>query len=183
MFRKAKAGKAPSPKRRRKSMGAIESDLNQAERELQEMTAELQAEVRELERKIAEEMGRLRLDHLFIGTADFAGAWRFWTEVVGLKGQAKWGNPEYGGTVEMSGSTITIAQGEEGPYDELGYVVENGRPQLYLHTPDVDKLHGEIAARGGKVLRAPVTTHFGARCFSIEGPDGMVVVFTQAKQE
>jgi len=125
--------------------------------------------------------GAPEFDHLFVGTADFAKAWDFWTQVVGLTGESKWGSPEYAGSVRLGGGSVTVAQGEEGPYDELGYTVENGKPQLYLSTPNVDKLHGQMAKRGAKVLRAPLTTHYGARCFSVEGPDGMVVVFTQRR--
>lgn len=123
----------------------------------------------------------VEFDHLFIGTSDFAGSWKFWTEIVGLTGHAKWGKPEYAGTVGAGSGAITIAQGEEGPYEEFGYDVTNGRPQLYLRTPDVDKLHAQVVKRGAKVIRAPLTTHYGARGFSIAGPDGMVVVFTQSK--
>ena len=38
----------------------------------------------------------IEFDHLFLGTSDFNGSWRFWTEVVGLPGRAKWGKPEIG---------------------------------------------------------------------------------------
>ena len=121
----------------------------------------------------------VELDHLFLGTRDFAGSWKFWSQVVGLVPQGTWGSPEYAGTLGAGGSSIVIAQGEEGPYDELGYDVANGKPQVYLRAPDVDKLHAAMVKRGAKVLRTPLTTHYGARCFSVEGPDGMVVVFTQ----
>ncbi len=120
-------------------------------------------------------------DHIFLGTADFAKAWDFWTNVVGLKGKSKWGSPEYGGTLKLGGGSIALAQGEEGRYEELGYTVSNGNPQLYLRTADVDRLHGQMVKRGAKVLREPQTTHYGARCFSIEGPDGLVVVFTEKR--
>lgn len=121
-----------------------------------------------------------RFDHLFLGTADFGKAWDFWTRVVGLAGQSRWGSPQYAGSVKLGGGgSITLAQGEEGPYDELGYSVENGRPQLYLRTSDVDSLHAAMKKRGAKVLRGPLTTHYGVRCFSLEGPDGLVVVVAQ----
>ncbi len=123
----------------------------------------------------------VEFDHLFIGTSEFQGSWRFWTEVIGLAGQGKWGNPECAGTVSAGGGSFTIAQGEEGPYEELGYDVTNGKPQLYLRTPDIDKLHAEVVKRGAKVLRPPLTTHYGAKCFSVAGPDGMVVVFTEKR--
>jgi predicted enzyme related to lactoylglutathione lyase len=82
--------------------------------------------------------------------------------------------------VGLGEASITMAQGEEGPYEELGYTVRNGALQVYLRTDDVDALHAAMAKRGAKVLRAPLSTHYGARCFSVEGPDGMVVVFTQS---
>jgi predicted enzyme related to lactoylglutathione lyase len=125
--------------------------------------------------------GALEVDHLFLGTSDFARAWSFWTDVVGLRGEGKWGDPEYAGSVRAGGASLVLAQGEEGPHDELGYDVENGKPQLYLRCPDVDSLHARLVKRGAKVLRAPLTTHYGARCFSVEGPDGMVVVFTEKR--
>jgi hypothetical protein len=123
----------------------------------------------------------VEFDHLFVGTSSFAEAWRFWTHVVGLEGRAQWGNPVYAGTLGAGASSITVAQGEEGPYEELGYEVKNGRPQVYMRAASVDKLHRAMVKRGAKVLRGPLTTHYGARCFSVEGPDGMVVVFEQAR--
>ena len=123
----------------------------------------------------------VEFDHLFIGATSFAISWDFWTRVMGLEATSKWGNPEYAGTVALGAGSVTVAQGEEGPYDELGYHVMNGKPQLYLRTKDVDALHKKLAGHGAKVLRGPLTTHYGARCFSVEGPDGMVVVITQAK--
>ena len=123
----------------------------------------------------------IEFDHLFIGTANFAAAWDFWTTTLGLPAQSKWGSPEYAGSIHLGTGGVTLAQGEEGPYDELGHHVMNGKPQLYLRTKDVDALHKQLAGRGAKVLRTPLTTHYGARCFSVEGPDGMVVVITQAK--
>ena len=125
--------------------------------------------------------GAPEFDHLFLGTADFGKAWGFWRQVVGLEGLSKWGSPKYAGSVRLGGGSITLAQGEEGPHEELGYVVANGKPQLYLRTSDVDKLHAQVAKRGAKVLRAPLTTHYGARGFSVEGPDGMVVVFSEER--
>jgi len=123
----------------------------------------------------------VEFDHLFIGATSFGTSWDFWTRVMGLEAKSKWGNPEYAGTVALGSGSVTVAQGEEGAYDELGYEVRNGRPQLYLRTKDVDALHNALAKRGANILRAPLTTHYGARCFSVEGPDGMVVVITQAK--
>ncbi len=119
--------------------------------------------------------------HLFIGTADFAGSCKFWTEVVGLRGQGKWGNPEYAGTVGAGSGSFTIAQSEEGPCDELGYKLMSGNPQLSLRAPHINKLHAKLAKRGAKVLRPPLTTHYGVRCFSVEGPDGMAVLFTEKR--
>jgi catechol 2,3-dioxygenase-like lactoylglutathione lyase family enzyme len=123
----------------------------------------------------------LAFDHVFLATRDFPRAWKFWTEVVGLKGASKWGTPEYAGSVKLGDGSIVVAQGEEGFYDELGYTSEVGKPQLYVRARDVDGLHRRMVERGANVVRSPLTTHFGLRCFSVEGPDGMVVVFVEAK--
>lgn len=121
-----------------------------------------------------------QIDHLFVATRDFVGSWKFWTEVMGLEGQSKWGNPEYAGTIKVGSASITIAQGEEGFYEELGYTTQAGKPQLYLRTRDLARTVALVRARGGKVLRAPLTTHYGARVASIEGPDGMVVALVES---
>lgn len=121
------------------------------------------------------------LDHLFLATRDFERTWKFWTQVVGLKGISRWGSPEYAGSIALGGGSIVIAQGEEGFYDELGYTSEVGKPQIYLRTHDVDALYRQMVARGANIVRSPLTTHFGLRCFSVEGPDGMVVVFVESK--
>jgi len=123
----------------------------------------------------------LSFDHVFLATRDFARAWKFWTEVVGLKGQSKWGSPEYAASVKLGDGSIVMAQGEEGFYDELGYTSEVGKPQIYVRARDIDGLHRRMVDRGVNVVRSPLTTHFGLRCFSVEGPDGMVVVFVGAK--
>lgn len=123
----------------------------------------------------------LDFDHLFLATRDFERAWKFWTQAVGLKGISRWGSPEYAGSIALGGGSIVIAQGEEGFYDELGYTSEVGKPQLYVRALDVDALHRQMVSRGVNIVRSPLTTHFGLRCFSVEGPDGMVVVFTQKR--
>jgi len=120
-------------------------------------------------------------DHMFLATRDFAKTWKFWTEVVGLKAESKWGDPEYAGSVKLGSGSIVVAQGEEGFYDELGYTSEVGKPQIYVRTRDVDGLYRQMVGRGVNVVRSPLTTHFSRRCFSVEGPDGMVVVFIAAK--
>ncbi len=125
--------------------------------------------------------GALDFDHLFLATRDFERTWKFWTEVVGLKGRSRWGRPEYAGEIALGGGSIVVAQGEEGFYDELGYTSEVGKPQLYVRTRDADALYRQMVGRGANVVRSPLTTHFGLRCFSVEGPDGMVVVFVQGK--
>jgi catechol 2,3-dioxygenase-like lactoylglutathione lyase family enzyme len=123
----------------------------------------------------------LDFDHLFLATRDFERTWKFWTQVVGLKAISRWGSPEYAGSIALGSGSIVIAHGEEGFYDELGYTSEVGKPQLYVRTRDVDALHRQMVSRGANIVRSPLATHFGLRCFSVEGPDGMVVVFVQSK--
>jgi len=123
----------------------------------------------------------VELDHLFLGTSDFAASWSFWSDTVGLEGLSSWGDPKYAGSLRLGGGSITVAAGEEGPYEELKYEVEHGRPQLFLRTPDLSALHRRMVARGATVLAGPLTTHWGARCFSARGPDGLVVVFVEGK--
>lgn len=123
----------------------------------------------------------LDFDHLFFATRDFERTWKFWTEVVGLKGNSRWGSPEYAGSIGLGGGSIVVAEGEEGFYDELGYTSEVGKPQLYVRTRDADALYRQMVSRGANIVRSPLTTHFGLRCFSVEGPDGMVVVFVQGQ--
>lgn len=124
---------------------------------------------------------RIEVDHLFLGTSDFAASWRFWTETVGMEGLSAWGEPEYAGSVKLGKGSITVAEGEEGPYEELGYDVRHGQPQLFLRTDNLTALHRRMKSRGARVLAGPLKTHWGARCFSVEGPDGMVIVFVEGK--
>jgi hypothetical protein len=125
--------------------------------------------------------GRLELDHLFLGTADFGASWSFWSQTVGLEGLSSWGDPKYAGSLKLGGGSITVAETAEGPYGELAYEVRHGRPQLFLRTVDLDALHRRMVKRGATVLAGPLTTHWGARCFSVKGPDGLVVVFVEGR--
>jgi hypothetical protein len=125
--------------------------------------------------------GAVELDHLFLGTSDFVTSWSFWADTVGLEGLSSWGEPKYAGSLKLGAGSITVAAGNEGPYEELKYDVRHGRPQLFLRTPDLEGLHRRMVARGARILAGPLTTHWGAKCFSAAAPDGLVVVFVQGK--
>lgn len=124
---------------------------------------------------------RIEVDHLFLGTSDFGQSWEFWTQTVGMEGLSSWGDPKYAGSVKLGGGAITVAEGEERRNEELGYEVRHGQPQLFLRTDNLTALHRRMKSRGAKILAGPKETHWGARCFSTEGPDGMVVVFVEGK--
>jgi len=124
---------------------------------------------------------RIEFDHVFLPTKSFEAAWTWWTDVVGLEPESKWGTPEKAGQVKLGDGAIVVAQGQEGYYEELGYFSLVGRPQIYLRTKDLDGLHARLKSKGVTIVREPLTTHFGLRAMSVEGPDGMILVFVQAQ--
>jgi hypothetical protein len=124
------------------------------------------------------------LDHLFLPTRDFAKAWEFWTGAAGAEVQAQWGGGAHqAGLATVGGLDVVVTQEDEvSEQEELGYPVEHGRPVLFLSTPDLDALHRALARAGAKILRAPLTTHWGRRAMTVKAGD-LVLAFVEKKTQ
>ncbi len=122
----------------------------------------------------------LGLNHLFLPTQGFQASWDFWTRVVGLPAEASRGEGDHrAGLLKFGGARLLVSGEPEGFSEELGWQAEHGRPQIFVSVRGLDALCKSMKARGAHVLRGPVKTHWGPRAFSVEAPDGMVVVFVE----
>jgi uncharacterized glyoxalase superfamily protein PhnB len=123
------------------------------------------------------------LDHLYIPTRDFEKAWKFWGEASGGEVTATWGESGHqAGQVTLGGLNVVVAQEDEALQDrELGYRVQHGRPILHFATPNLDKLHRDLIARGAAILRGPLTTHWGKRVLTVRAGEA-VVAFVEVKK-
>jgi hypothetical protein len=79
----------------------------------------------------------------------------------------------------MGDAHLLLSGAPPGPSAELGTTTRHGVPQVFLRAEGLDALCAGMKSRGAKVLREPFATHWGPRCFTVEGPDGMVVCFVE----
>ena len=122
------------------------------------------------------------LEHLYLPTGQFEDAWKFWTEVAGGEAGELWGEPgKRSGMVSFAGQSIVLGSDDEtGEDGELGYPVKHGLATLYFSTPNLNKLYKDLANRGAKILRGPLTTHWGAKVMTVRAGDA-VVAFVESK--
>ena len=130
--------------------------------------------------KAAAKAGARGFNHVYIPTASFEAGWKFWTEVVGLEPGETWGEGEHrGGVVSLGKSGLVVAQEPAGKQAEMGYLIELGRPQVFVRVKGVDAFCEAMKARGAVVVTEPHTTHWGPRGFSVQAPDGLIVSFVE----
>jgi predicted enzyme related to lactoylglutathione lyase len=127
------------------------------------------------------ENGRVKgLHHLFLPVSRFGEGWEFWTRILGLEARAEWGEGTgKAGMAGLGGAHVVVSGEPAGPSPEFGYASRHGVPQVFLAAEGLDALCAAVKGRGGKVLREPFRTHWGPRCFTVEGPDGLVVGFLE----
>jgi hypothetical protein len=120
------------------------------------------------------------LDHVYVPTASFDASWKFWSEVVGLEAGETWGEGEHrGGVLSLGKSGVVVAQEQPGTKAEMGYLIEPGRPQVFVRVKSLDVIFEGMRSRGAVVVSEPHTTHWGPRGFSVQAPDGLVVSFVE----
>ena len=97
------------------------------------------------------------------------------------RGPADLGHDRVRGAVHHLRVLVGLRVGaEEDP--ELGYPVKHGQATLYFSTSDIKKLYKDLANRGAKVLRGPLTTHWGAKVMTVKAGDA-VVAFVDNKKK
>lgn len=123
------------------------------------------------------------LEHLYLPTGNFEGAWNFWTEIAGGKAGETWGDGEQrSGIVELAGQSIVVGgEPEAAENPELGYPVRHGQATLYFSTPNINKLYKDLANRGASIVRGPLVTHWGAKVMTVKAGDA-VIAFVEAKK-
>ena len=125
-----------------------------------------------------------RFDHIFIAPKNFSASLAFYRDVLGMVVTASWGGAgePRGAMLARDGLQLVLAE----PHDECcDHAWREGRhghaPTLHLSTDD---LSGRFAAMptGDHVRIAPEETHWGARWFVVEDPDGNMIAFNQARK-
>jgi predicted enzyme related to lactoylglutathione lyase len=81
--------------------------------------------------------------------------------------------------VERGGAQIHL-QIRRRPLDAPRESIES---DLYMHVPDVDRLHEELLGRGAQILRPPLEEPYGMRDFVAAGPEGLRLVFGSPLEE
>lgn len=93
---------------------------------------------------------------------------RFYREVLGFGSDPEGTSPEYT-VVWRDNASVHLAKGEQGPTGV----------RIFFWVKDVDALHAEVTGRGAPVLVPIASRPYGIRDFSIEDPNGVVLVFGQ----
>ena len=118
-------------------------------------------------------MPRITNSRCVLAVRDLAVSTRFYTEVLGFgrdfgDGSDGWSFLSRDGFRVMLGECVDAT-----PAGELG----DHSWFVYLTVDEVDRLHAEVAAKGGEILSRPITKPWGLREFTLRTPDGHRIAF------
>jgi uncharacterized glyoxalase superfamily protein PhnB len=107
-------------------------------------------------------------------------AW--YRDVLGLVVTDRW---EYDGKlmgVEMRAGGVTFMLGQDDWKKGRDRVKGDGFRLYSQTTQDVDRLAGQIKARGGTLAQEPKDESWGARVFSVDDPDGYKITIFKTQR-
>jgi lactoylglutathione lyase len=125
----------------------------------------------------------MRLLHTMIRVGHLDRSIRFYTEVLGMKLLRRKDYPDGRFTLafvgygdESENAVIELTHN----WDTRSYDLGNGFGHIALGMPDIHKACEAVAAKGGKVTRAPGPMKFGGTVIAfVEDPDGYKIEFIQ----
>jgi catechol 2,3-dioxygenase-like lactoylglutathione lyase family enzyme len=98
---------------------------------------------------------------------------RYYRDALGFKIDWEHGDPPDFGSVSRGDSMLFMCQGCQG----------NPGSWMMIFTPDVDRLHDELARRGAIIRMPPTNMPWGMREMQVADPDGNVIRFGSAIEE
>lgn len=101
---------------------------------------------------------------------DLAASQRYYRDALGFSVQWEDGDPPDFGAVARDHTTLFMCQGCQG--DPGAWV--------FVMTPNVDELHGELSRRGAIIERKPADMPWRLREMLVRDPDGNAIRFASA---
>jgi catechol 2,3-dioxygenase-like lactoylglutathione lyase family enzyme len=98
---------------------------------------------------------------------------RYYRDALGFKIDWEHGDPPDFGSVSRGDSMLFMCQGCQG----------NPGSWMMIFTPDVDRLHDELARRGAIIKLPPTNMPWGMREMQVADPDGNVIRFGSAIED
>ena len=99
---------------------------------------------------------------------DVTATAQYYRSVLGFVSDPDGTSPEYS-VVWRDHAAVHFARGERAP---LG-------ARIFFWVKDVDRVHDEVVAKGARITGAIGTRPYRIRDFSIEDPNGVMLVFAQ----
>jgi len=99
---------------------------------------------------------------------DVTATAEYYRRVLGFVSDPEGTSPEYS-VVWRDHAAVHFARGEKSP---LGV-------RIFFWVKDVDRVYGEVEAKGARITAAIDTRPYRVRDFSIEDPNGVTLVFAQ----
>ena len=99
---------------------------------------------------------------------DVTATAEYYRRVLGFVSDPEGTSPEYS-VVWRDHAAVHFARGESSP---LGV-------RIFFWVKDVDRVYGEVEAKGARITAAIDTRPYRVRDFSIEDPNGVTLVFAQ----
>ena len=106
---------------------------------------------------------------------DLQRSTEFYRDVLGLAIYRQFGEPPWQGTVFfLGGGFLEVSGRSDAP--------AGPNVQLWLQVRDVDASHAELAMRGVRIVRPPVTEPWGLREMWIADPDGVEIAVIEVPE-
>jgi lactoylglutathione lyase len=110
---------------------------------------------------------------------DFAAAFRYYRDVVGLKPQFDGGQPPYAAFKPDEGGTLALHDRTDLAAVLDGELRASDRSTVCLRVADLDAYLAEVTARGARVLADPVVQDGRIRTAYLRDPEGNLIEIQQ----
>ena len=98
---------------------------------------------------------------------------RYYRDALGFRIEWEHGDPPDFGAIGRGDAVLFLCQGCQG----------NPGSWMMIFTPNVDRLHAEIARKGAIIKQPPANMPWGMREMQVADPDGNVIRFGSAIEE
>ena len=113
---------------------------------------------------------------IILRPVDLERSLRFYGDTLGLKIYREYGSGESRGVVFFTGGGYLEITGQ-------APAVDVDKLSLWLQVPDLDEVHGRLAAQGVEIVDPPERKPWGLDEMWIHDPDGLTIVIVEVPED